>query len=443
MRRKLTVGSGKAVAATPQMAATDQYKERRGFLAELDADAMLAAQSFPISTTDLIAKAKDFIASDYTTQCTRRSVLAAGLGVFGSTSAVFATPSLENYDPAAYSTLPTAGRQYLPVLLPPLYRRPTYRYDLGRGAWAFEQPLLTGLPGAIATIRTNVVRMGDGSLWVLAPQWPTGELCALLDELGVVAHIVLPTTAWEHAAPVKGFVSRYPKASVWVSPGQNGPFGTCGLTAMSAKQMPYRVDGVLPIGVPSADDFLPPWASEFDFRMVYVDLEGNPGPYSEAAFYHRPTKTLLVIDAFIWMPESEPPILEPYSNKLKSSELGVFSSLDTNTDKSFTDKSLTGLGRPLALSALLDTRAPRSFKQWFKQIETLGPFDRILTAHYASPITASSSDLAAALNNTYAYLDGEKVECSSNREFWNQVNDVIEINKLAAPVALDYRKGCR
>ena len=47
------------------MAATTQYKEQRGNLAELDAEAMLAAQSFPISADDLVAKAKSFIASDY------------------------------------------------------------------------------------------------------------------------------------------------------------------------------------------------------------------------------------------------------------------------------------------------------------------------------------------------------------------------------------------
>ena len=46
---------------------------------------------------------------------------------------------------------------------------------------------------------------------------------------------------------MKAFARKYPRASVWVTPGQYGPFGTCGLTAASAK-LGYRVDGVLPIG---------------------------------------------------------------------------------------------------------------------------------------------------------------------------------------------------
>ena len=30
---------------------------------------------------------------------------------------------------------------------------------------------------------------------------------------------------------MKAFASKYPKASVWVTPGQYGPFGTCGVGA--------------------------------------------------------------------------------------------------------------------------------------------------------------------------------------------------------------------
>ena len=55
----------KVAGSAPRMGATAQYKEQRGNLAELDADAMLAAQSFPISADDLVAKTRSFIASDY------------------------------------------------------------------------------------------------------------------------------------------------------------------------------------------------------------------------------------------------------------------------------------------------------------------------------------------------------------------------------------------
>ena len=183
-----------------------------------------------------------------------------------------AAPTLQGYNPDAAVTLESAGRNYFPPLTPPLTNRATYRYDLGRDAWALEQLLV--FANVSATIRTVVVKMSDGQLWVNSPQWPTGELCALLDELGPVGHIVLPCNALEHKAPMKPFVKRYPKASVWVSPGQYGPFGACALDVASAK-MGYRVDGILPVGAPTTDSKLPPWASEFD--MVHV---GKPNTCS-------------------------------------------------------------------------------------------------------------------------------------------------------------------
>ena len=124
-------------------------------------------------------------------------------------------------------------------------------------------------------MRTVVVKLKDGTLWVNSPQWPTGEFCALLDELGPVGHVVLPCVALEHKAPLKAFTKKYPKASVWVAPGQYGPFGECGLDVASAK-MGYRVDGIFPIGAPKASDPAPPWADEFDYKLFY-EAAGNHG----------------------------------------------------------------------------------------------------------------------------------------------------------------------
>ena len=118
----------------------------------------------------------------------RRHALRTAFGVLGTLGAApapaLALASLDGYDPAAAVTAATAGRQFFPPLTPPLTNRATYRYELGRGAWALEQ--LLSFANVSATIRTVVVRMSDGSLWVHSPQWPTGEFCALLEELGGV-----------------------------------------------------------------------------------------------------------------------------------------------------------------------------------------------------------------------------------------------------------------
>ena len=99
------------------------------------------------------------------------------------------------------SNLKPVGRKVFPPLTPPLTNRATYRYELGRNAWALEQLLV--FSNVSATIRTIVMKLEDGTLWVNGPQWPTGEFCKLLDELGPVAHVVVPCTALEHKAPVQ------------------------------------------------------------------------------------------------------------------------------------------------------------------------------------------------------------------------------------------------
>ena len=180
---------------------------------------------------------------------------------------------------------------------------------MGRNAWALEQ-LLT-FANVSATVRTVVIKLQDGTLWVDGPQWPTGEYMALLDELGPVGHVVLPCVALEHKAPMAAFVKRYPKASVWIAPGQYGPFGECGLDAASAK-MGYRVDGVFPTGRPKAGDAMPPWSSEFEMRTLYVDLPENAGPVAVTAFFHRPTKSLVTTDAVVYVPDEPPPIFGTY-----------------------------------------------------------------------------------------------------------------------------------
>jgi hypothetical protein len=97
-----------------------------------------------------------------------------------------------------------------------------------------------------ASIRCHVLQLESGGLWVHSPQWPTGEFCQLLDDLGTpVEHVVLPCNALEHKAPMRAFLDRYPQASVWISPGQYGPFGTCGQTINEPINMGYRVDGIL------------------------------------------------------------------------------------------------------------------------------------------------------------------------------------------------------
>lgn len=105
----------------------------------------------------------------------RRAALRVGVGAASAQLGVASAraASLEGYDPAGAVTRSEAGRQYFPPLTPPLTNRATYRYELGRDAWALEQLLV--FANVSATVRTIVIRLKDGKLWVFSPQWPTGE----------------------------------------------------------------------------------------------------------------------------------------------------------------------------------------------------------------------------------------------------------------------------
>ncbi len=331
--------------------------------------------------------------------------------------------------PEFVDTMPKMGRKYYPPLVPPLFDRPTHRYNLGRNTWALEQPM--EIKGVIReVIRTIVVRMNDGRLWVLSPQWPTGEFCALLDELGPVAYVVLPTNAWEHAAPMKAFMKRYPQASAWVSPGQRGPFGTCSADednddSSEKDNMPYPIDGKLPITTespPKNDESkrntrsLPPWTNEFEIRTMYtkdVDIA------SEAAFYHKPSKTLMITDAVIMFDDQKVPssFLEFLSGPLKESSLR----------------------RIPVFQALVDTRSPNTFQNWFQDLIDIGNFDRIVTLHGVSPIKATGQrklpDVLQSFLNDYT---NPYLSCSHKNDrdwrFFHWLNNAIDDFSHLPPV---------
>jgi Domain of unknown function (DUF4336) len=377
----------------------------------------------------------------------------------------------EYYDVNAMETAPEAGRFYFPTILPPLANRATYRYTLGRNAWAFEQ-LLT-FQNVTATIRCNVIQLQDdgGGLWVHSPLYPTGEFCKLLDDLGhPVQHVVLPCNALEHKAPVQAFLQRYPDASVWISPGQYGPFGVCGrsMTANTARDMGHqRVDGIL--GDTSAPP--PSWAKEFDICTLYADIPQNAGPLSEVAFCHRPTKTLIATDAVVFIPGDKtatPEIFSTYFDPaviredetfwprtvLQSVFLPLRSVIDENTGKVFYpgfDAIKDRLIRAPILRAFADARAPKLVDEWVSTIGTWN-FDRILTSHFASPIAAGPLDFVAAYSYLPQSCQDAGAALSSKRippivpqdwELLDGLNQVIADNKLGAPAVYDYQQECR
>jgi hypothetical protein len=407
------------------------------------------------------------------------SVAAATATAKDGAATVTAAPYLMKEYYEKPTTAASYGRFFFPTLTPPFTNRATYRYELSRNSWALEQ-LLT-FSNVTATIRTNVIRLQDGGLWVNSPQWPTGEFCHLLDELGPVRHIVLPCNAFEHKAPLAAFVKRYPDASVWISPGQYGPFGSCGLDLADCN-MGYKVDGVLTNGQS------PPWLDEFDYSTFYVSLPGNAGPVSEVAFFHRPSKTLVATDAVAFIPDGPAPdifatyfdasvVAEPTfwprtvlqsiflplrtessrnSNpNPKDSDNSSLDDTDTDTDTdSYYYPGFEAIRNRLIRAPILrgfnDARAPEETRAWIETITKEWKYDRIITCHFASPVAATPENV----RNTFSFLQEEKGARSRSAtrseppiacrdwELLNTLNDIIARNKLGAPASFDYTRGC-
>jgi hypothetical protein len=163
--------------------------------------------------------------------------------------------------------------------------------------WLFEQPQSLGLSNVTANVRMTVIKLVGGGLWVHAPVAPTRECVEALRALGApVAHVVLPTFAYEHKVFMGPFCRAFPDAQAWVAPSQwSWPIN-----------LPVQFFGIFPSGVLTADT-TPPWADEIEHRPFASSV--GIGPYSEVAFFHKRSKTLLVTDAVVRVPSSPPPVV--------------------------------------------------------------------------------------------------------------------------------------
>lgn len=389
-----------------------------------------------VVTVACLAAALDAPTTRLPASLSRRGALGAGAAaVVGLPMAAAASASLAPTPP--FVERPEAGRFFVETILPPVPTRATYRYDLGRDTWQLEQ--LLSFQNVSATVRATVVRLEGGGLWVCAPVAPTGECLSLLRDLGPVEHIVLPVNALEHKALAGPFARAFPGASVWVCPGQYGPFGSLGFDAASSS-LPFRVDGVLPR---TRGDPRPPWAGEIETKLFYVDLPKNAGPVGEAAFFHKKSTSLLVTDAVAWIPRGDPPPIFRTvfgagvdardfwpKSVLQAVFLGLRQDADTGAWPGY-DAISDRLVRAPILAAFADVRAPEETKRWVDDV-CRWPFDRVVASHFASPISATGADFKAAFRQNANGLDARD---------WKQLDDLnafIVANDLGAEIKADY-----
>lgn len=314
-----------------------------------------------------------------------------------------------------------------PFPLGPFLNRRTVRRDAVKGCiWLFEQEQALGFSSVSTNIRMTVIKLKSGGLWIHAPIAPTRECIQLVEELDAqVEYIVLPTFAYEHKIFVGPFARKFPKAQVWVAPRQwSWPLN-----------LPLEFFGIFRAKALRDDDKSSPWSNEIE-QKVLVLPEVGIGPYVEVAFYHKRSRTLLVTDAVIFVPYHPPdciskesllksaknglavkilskgkmvsdePVVDNRANRQKGWERMVLQILFLGPSNllepaaSFSQVSKKLIVSPI-VKTLVFSKVPEKVRHWIDRIAGDWPFRRIIPAHFAAPVNATSSDFLAA----FAFLD--------------------------------------
>jgi hypothetical protein len=198
---------------------------------------------------------------------------------------------------------------WLAMPLYPYGRRRTLCTEVVKDkVWTFDQ--VQGIIYVAVPIRMTIVKLDAGGLLIYAPVAPTPECIRLVKNLmeqhGDVKYIILPTiSGLEHKVFVGPFARRFPNAQVFVAPNQwsfpvNLPLSWLGF--------PSKRTQILP-----SDSSKAPFADQFDYAIL-GPIKLGPGRFGEVAFFDKRSRTLLVTDSVLSVPEEPPEIvqLDPY-----------------------------------------------------------------------------------------------------------------------------------
>jgi Domain of unknown function (DUF4336) len=211
----------------------------------------------------------------------------------------------------AFSLLPLAGTST---------RRATVETTIVPDTiWTHDQ--IQGIVNVNVPVRQTVVKLSTGGLWVHNPVAPTPQLLKmmqrLVDQHGTVKHIVLGSVALEHKATLGAFASHFPDATVWVQPGQWAfpiplPIEFYGLVQRGRRlqEIPLQAGDN---SQPRKYQYYarePEWLSDFDYEVLGPFQFRSVGGFSETAFFHRDTSSLIVTDTVVSVAEDPPAIVQ-------------------------------------------------------------------------------------------------------------------------------------
>jgi hypothetical protein len=333
----------------------------------------------------------------------------------------------------------------------PYGKRRTLRNEVVKDSiWTFDQ--LQGIFYVVVPIRMTVIKLEEGGLLIYAPVAPTSECIRLVKELvikyGEVKYIILPTTSGlEHKVFVGPFARKFPQAQIFVAPSQwsfplNLPLSWLGFPPERTKVLPEDSNDA-------------PFANQFNYAIL-GPLKLGIGTFTEVALFDKRSRSLMVTDAVVSVPDEPPGIvqLDPYpllfhardkasdivgntwtnrlkgwqriclfalyfqpsvlevlpwlkvfrdsvqaSDRSKKAYFGLFPfRWQENWHKCF--EALRGDGRLLVapiLQKLILNRAPQETIDWANKVATWN-FERIVPCHFDSPLPANPLEFRQAFS---------------------------------------------
>jgi hypothetical protein len=186
--------------------------------------------------------------------------------------------------------------------------------------WTHDQ--IQGIVNVNVPVRMTTIRLRNGGLWIHNPVAPTPQLLQMIKRLeeqyGPVKHIVLGSVALEHKATFGPFSQNFPRATVWVQPGQwafplDLPIDALGVTQKGKQLRELPVPGRRATNsvFRASEKYGPPeWINEIEYEVLGPLKFESVGAFSETAFFHKTTKTLLVTDTVVSVDRNPPPIIQ-------------------------------------------------------------------------------------------------------------------------------------
>lgn len=166
--------------------------------------------------------------------------------------------------------------------------------------WALEQPQSLAFSNVAVNIRMTITRLSTGGLLVYNPIAPTDECIDFVRALDApVKYILLGCAAYEHKVFVGPFARRWPQADVYVAPRQwSFPL-----------DLPVQFFGIFPVGELRHNDNETPWAADFEQKVLTAPKFAVAGRYSEAALFHKASRTVVLTETLIQIPRKPPPCI--------------------------------------------------------------------------------------------------------------------------------------